>query len=227
MLKVRPAELDLKRLKPHLGLLFSEQTASGWESAANLNPPNGSFRNQISQAIVHLLVGSIVANHLAGPHDRRKVKNLLRRQRKARRLIQRACQLYGSEWGTAPRELQNVLLKWIAREVEMERAAEQIGEMRRGRTSYGAFTKFVCLVGEAYGSAANKSAIVKINYGREADERCSGPFGALLEAAQADAAAIWEKAGFGTSLNGPRDRNARLEYARKVMLESRASHRLG
>lgn len=227
MLKVRPAEQDLERLKPHLGLLFPEQTTSRWESAANLNPANGSFRNQIGQAIVQLLVGCIAENHLAGRHDRREVKNLFRRERKARRLILRACQLYGSEWRTAPRELENVLLRWIAREVEMERVAGQIGKMRRGPTPYGAFAKFVRLVGKAYESATNKSAIVKINYGREADERCSGPFGALLEAARTDAAAIWEKAGFGTSLNGPRDRNARLEYARKVMLESRANHHLG
>jgi hypothetical protein len=227
LLKVQLAQRDLERLKPLFKPSVFKDALSRWQSAAELDSASTEFLDKMFQGIVHLLIGSIAANHRVHPHDRKEIKNLVRREREAGELITRACRLYGSEPGSAPPELESVRLQWIAREAGMKHAEEQIRELRPGRTPYGAFAKFVHLVGEAYESATNKSAIVKINYGRKVDERCSDPFGALLEAARADASAIWEKAGFGTSLNGPRDPIARLEYARKVMIESRANHRLG
>jgi hypothetical protein len=229
-LKVQPAQRDLERLKPFLlepSLFKVKDALSRWQSAAELGSASNEFRDKIYEAIVHLLIGSIAANRRVHPHDRREIENRLRREREARRLIARACELYGSQPGSARRELESVHSRWIAREAELKHDAQQIAELRRGRAPYGAFAKFVRLVGEAYESTTNQPAIVKINYGRANDKRCSGPFGALLEAARADASAIWEKASFGTSLNGPRDPIARLEYARKVMIESRANHRSG
>jgi len=225
MLKVRPAGRDLEQLKQRLKTFPLEDAAARWQSAAKLGSASVEFNDEVYRAIIHLLFGSIAARHRVRPHDRREIKNSLSREREATRLIAEACRLYGR--GSAPRELERVLLQWIEREVEVEFAAAQIGKMPRGRGPYRAFTKFVRLVGGAYETASKKLAIVKINNARSADERYSGPFGELLEAVYADATAIWKKAGFKTSLDGPNDKNARLEFARKEMLKTRAKRRSG
>jgi len=226
LMKVGPTQRDIERLKPHLGLLLSERAVLHWQSAADLNAANASFRMEIGQAIVRLVIGSIATSHLVRPRERAEIEKSLRRQRKVTRLIAAACRLYGSRRGSAPRELEGVRFWSIAKEAKLEVAAAQIEKLRRGRSPYTAYAKFIRLVGEAYETASNKSAIVKLDNAGSADERCSGPFGDLLEAARGDAAEIHKRAGFATVLDGPRDRNARLDYARKEMIQARrARHR--
>jgi len=96
----------------------------------------------------------------------------------------------------------------------------QIKPLRRGRSRYRAYAKFVRSIAEAYGTATNESAVVKVNSGE-----CSGPFSELLEAAFADAEAIWKATGFSEPIDGPHDRNARLDYARKEMQTARKDMR--
>jgi len=221
LMKVGSAERDVERLKPHLGLLFSEQAVLRWQTAADLNAANADFRTEIGQAIVRLVIGSIATSHLVRPRERAEIE----KQRKATRGIEAACRQYGPRWGSALPELEKVLSWSTAEQAALDVAAAQIEKLRRGRTPYGAYAKFVRFVGEAYETASNKSAIVKFDNARSADERCSGPFGDLLEAARGDAAEIHKRAGFATGLDGPRDRNARLDYARKEMIQARRARR--
>jgi len=222
MMKVRPAERDVERLKPHLKLVFAKDAALRWQSAAELDSASVEFRDKIARAIVSLLIGSIATSHRVRPSDRNEIENLRSRERKATRLIAQACQLYGQN---EPRELGRALFGSIYRELETERAAAQLGRLQCGRPKYRAFAKFVRLVGEAYESASNKSAIVKVDSARADSEQYSGPFSKLLEEGRADAAVIWKRAGFNTSLDGPLGRNARLEFARKEMLTKHAEAR--
>jgi hypothetical protein len=224
--RVGPAQRDFERVKPHVGLLFSEQAVSRWQSAADLNAANTSFRTEIAHAILRLVFGSIATDHVVRPRDRAEIEKLLRRQRKVTQLIATACRLYGSRWGSAPRELEKVLFVSIAQQAALEVVAVQIDKFRRGRPGYWAYAKFVRLVGEAYETASNEPAIVKVNNARSADERFSGPFADLLETAREDAAEIWKRASLATRLDGPRGRDARLDYARKEMIKAkRARHR--
>src|SRR5262249_27437214 len=154
-----------------------------WQSAADLNAANASFRAEIGQSIVCLVIGSIATSHLVRPRDRAEIEKSLQRQCKVTQLIGEACQLYGSRWRSAPRELESVLLWSMIEQAALEVAAAKIEKFRRGRSPYKAYAKFVRLVGEAYEAASNRSAIVKFDNARSADERCSGPFGDLLEAA--------------------------------------------
>ena len=85
----------------------------------------------------------------------------------------------------------------------------QFKPLRRGRSRYRAYARFVRSIAQAYVAATNESAIVKVNSGK--------PFSELLEAAFDDAKAIWKAAGFSEPIDGPHDRNARLDYARKEM----------
>jgi hypothetical protein len=219
LMKVQPAELDLERLKPYLKQIFAEDAALRWQSAAELNSASVEFRDKVSFAIICLLTGSIAASHRARPADRNKIKKLLSLERKAVRLIGTAYRLYGTGEESVPPELERALIASKRRKAKQENAAAQLKQLRQGRAKYRAFAKFICLVGEAYETASNEAAIVKFN--NAADERCSGPFGELLEAAQADADKIWKMAGFKVSLDGPHGRNARLDYARKVMMRVR------
>jgi hypothetical protein len=99
LMKVGPAQRDVERLKPHLGLLFSEQAVLRWQSAADLHAANASFRTEIGQAIVRLVIGSIGTSHLVRPRDRAEIEKSLHCQRKVTRLIAVACRLYRSRWG--------------------------------------------------------------------------------------------------------------------------------
>jgi hypothetical protein len=224
MMKVPPAERDIEQLKPHLKLLFDEAASSRWQSAAVLNSTDTQFRDGIGQAITHLLIGSLAASHRVRPADRKEIKILADRERDATRLIAEACRLYGGE---VPNHLETALLLSTHRELAMERNAAQIAKLRPGRPRYRAFARFVRLAALAYERATNKSAIVKVDNARAAGDRCSGPFGELLEAAFADAAAIYKRAGFRTGLDSPRDKDARLDYARKTMQTTHAKQPLG
>ena len=93
LMKVGPAQRDVERLKPHLGLL-SERAVLRWQSAADLNAANASFRTEIGQAIVRLVIGSIATSHLVRPRERAEIEKSLQRQRKVTRLIAAACRLY-------------------------------------------------------------------------------------------------------------------------------------
>jgi hypothetical protein len=223
LMKVPPAEPELVRLRPHLKLSFFNKAAPRWQSAAKLDSASVEFRDKVSLAIIRLPIGSIAASHLVRPHDREEIERSLRRECKATRLIAEACRLYGSRRESAPRELERALWVSIYHKAKLDDAADQLKQLRRGRAPYQAFEKFVCLVGEAYETASGKSAIVKMNNARA--ERCSGPFGELLEAVRADAAVILERAGLKTTLSGSRDRNTRLDYARKVMQTRRPGRR--
>jgi hypothetical protein len=227
-MKVQQAELDLERLKPHLKASVFKNAARRWHSAAKLSSVSGEFRDKVRLAIIHLLIGTIAATHPVRHADKSEIEKSLRRARKVRRQIASACRLFGSRLGSAPRELERALLVSIWREATLGEAAVQLKQLRQGRRKYQAFDKFVSLAGDAYETASGKSAIVKIDYAHAVDEQYSGPFAELLETARADADTVWKIAGFRTSLDGPRDRNARLEYARKMTRVRRLPHaRLG
>jgi hypothetical protein len=222
-MQVWPAKRDLERLKPHLKISSFKDAATRWQSTAELGSASVEFCDKVSFAIIRLLIGSIAASHPVRPADRNEIERSLRRQRKVVRLIAKACQQYGIQLGSAPRELEQTLFVSIWREARLEDAAANLKQLQQGRPKYRAFEKFVCLVGDAYETASGEPAIVKFNNTR--DERCSGPFGELLEATRADADKIWKMAGFKGSLDGPHDKNARLDYARKVMMGvRRTSH---
>jgi hypothetical protein len=221
LIKVQPAKLDLERLKPHLKPLFGEGAAARWQSSAKLNSANDEFRDKVSFATVILLTGSVGASHRAHPSDRNEIKEPLRRQRKVVRLIERACRLYETGVESIPPGLERVLIALKERKAKCENAAAQLKQLRQGRAKYHAFEKCVRLVGEAYETATGKAAMVNIDYARAVDKRCSGPFGELLEEVCADAAAIWKMAKFTTILSCPCVKNARLDYARKIMMRVR------
>jgi integrase len=87
----------------------------------------------------------------------------------------------------------------------------QFKPLTRGRSKYRAYAKFVSLIAEAYETQTKKDN--------------GGPFSELLEAAFDDANAVWKAAGFSKLIDGPHDRNARLDYARKVMQAARKDMR--
>jgi hypothetical protein len=217
LIKVPPAERDFERLKPHLKPSIFEDAAPRWQSAAKLDSTSVEFQDNVYRAIIYLLFRSIAALHTIRPDDRKHIGKLLRRERSATQLIAEACRLYGSGWGAAPREMEWALFVSIYRQATLENAAAQLKKMPLGRPRYRAFETFARQVAEAYKSASNRYSIVKIDYARSVAERCSGPFAELLETAYKDAVVIWNRAGFETAIDGPRDRNARLEYARKVV----------
>jgi hypothetical protein len=225
LMKVQPAELDLERLKPHLKASVFEDAARRWQSAAKLNSASDEFREKISLAIIHLLIGSIAANHPVRLHDKSEIKRSLGREHKAVRRLASACRLYGTGWGCAPREQERALFVSICRVAALDNAMDQLKKLREGRAKYQAFEKFVCLVKKAYESASDDPPVVKIDYARGVDEQCSGPFAELLEVVRGDADKIWKMASFKINLNGPHDRNARLEYARKVAITLRRAER--
>lgn len=221
LMKVQPAELDLAQLKPHLKASVLKDAVPRWQSAAKLYSASVEFCDKVSFAIIHLLIGSIAASHLVRLDDRKVIEKSLSREREAVRRLASVCKLYGTRWGSAPRETERALFVSIWHQVRLETAAAKLKRLRQGRPKYRAFENFVCLVGEAYESASSEPAEVKIDYARPVDERCSGPFAELLEAARFDAEKIWKMAGFKASPDGPHDRNGRLEYARKVMMRVR------
>src|SRR5262249_17963612 len=95
----------------------------------------------------------------------------------------------------------------------------QFKQLRRGRSRYRGYAKFVRSMAEAYETATNRSAVVKVNNGE-----CNGPDSKLLEAAFADAETIWKATGFSKPIDGP-PRNARLDYARKEVQAARKGMR--
>jgi hypothetical protein len=223
LIRVQQAELDLERLKPYLKPTVFNDAAGRWQSAAELDSASDEFRAKVSFAIIRLLTGSIAASHPARPADRNKIEKLLDRERKVARLIGTACRLYETRGESVPPELERALIASKRRKAKWENAGAQLVQLRQGRPKYQSFEKFVRLVGDAYELASGKSAIVKFNNAR--DERCSGPFAGLLEAARADVDKIWKLVGFKATLDGPHDKNGRFEYARKVMMGvRRASH---
>ena len=224
-MKVRPAQQDLERLRPYLTLSALADAPGRWQLAAKLKTASVEFRDKIFFAIIILLIGSIAESHLVRLHDRRQIENSLRRDRKVTRLIAEACRQYGTQWGSAPNELERALFGSIRRQADLEIAEVQVKDLRQGRPKHKAFDKYTCAVGEAYETSSRELAIVKFNHAHEGTERYSGPFAELLETVRADAAAIWKMAGFKASLSGPRDKNARLEYARKVMQTRHATPR--
>ena len=98
-----------------------------------------------------------------------------------------------------------------------ERNFAKIGKFEQGRQRYRAFDKFVRTLAQHFERATSETAIVKLNNSRGPNQRCSGAFADLLEVIYAEAKEIWKVSGLKPRFAAPSNREARLDYARKLL----------
>jgi hypothetical protein len=203
------AQQDLRQLGRYLKLVFENDSGA----AARLNQIDPDLRRGISEAIVHLLVASIAANHLITPADRGLLEKQTKVDGKANPKISGARRLFEQN---STRSIE-ALLTSIAREVAVENAVKQIGKFNQGAPHYRAFEKFVRIIALHCGKTLADVPFVKLTESSGSTERYDRRFAELLEAAFLHAENIWKKSALSGRLSAPSTQQARLDYALKVV----------